>query len=101
MSSSGKSAQSWIDVKQHWPSRVNHVHQSVRCTLYVLLGCTCIAFFGSAWPQENQSAQPEQQVPQAAVVTKSATTIGFEVGAGSTWSFAGRSFAKDAPPERR
>ena len=39
---------------------------------------------GSAAAQEDKAAQAEQEVPQSAVITKSATAVGYEVGGGRT-----------------
>src|SRR5579864_4205619 len=54
-------------------------------TCTVLLCCLSAGFsVGSATAQADQTAQEGQQVPQSALITKSAAAIGYEVGAGST-----------------
>jgi outer membrane protein OmpA-like peptidoglycan-associated protein len=57
----------------------------------VLLCCLAVGFStGSAAAQADQSAQPDQnastvqQLPTSAVITKSATAVGYEVGGGGT-----------------
>ena len=51
----------------------------------VLVCCLVLGFsIGSAAAQEDKASQAEQHVPQSAVITKSATAVGYEVGAGST-----------------
>lgn len=53
------------------------------CTL--LLCCFSAGFSASsATAQADQTPQERQQVPQSALITKSATAIGYEVGGGST-----------------
>ena len=57
-----------------------------RMLAFTLLLCSIWIGFsiGSAAAQEDKAAQAEQQVPQSAVITKSATAVGYEVGGGST-----------------
>jgi outer membrane protein OmpA-like peptidoglycan-associated protein len=70
-----------IGTKEGRGRHVNDVRQAYRWILALTLSLcwTCIVFsIGFA------AAQAEQQVPPSAVITKSATAIGFEVGGGST-----------------
>jgi outer membrane protein OmpA-like peptidoglycan-associated protein len=57
-----------------------------RMLAFTLLLCSIWIGFsiGRAAAQEDKAAQAEQQVPQSAVITKSATAVGYEVGGGNT-----------------
>jgi len=50
----------------------------------VLLCWLWVAFPAPSASAQDQAAQAEQQVPQSAVITKSATAVGYEVGGGSS-----------------
>ena len=66
------------------------VRPSARPARRIVLGSVllCAVWIGltavRAAAQQDQEAPPEQQVPQSALITKSANAVGFEVGAGST-----------------
>jgi len=85
MKPTSKSAATSVDSKE-----TKHLNRG-RSGLSCVLACAALFFWSSIGTfvpkvaaQEVQSGQPEQQVPASAVITKSATAIGFEVGGGST-----------------
>src|SRR5579864_8865815 len=87
MKASENPAVTCIDIKERRGGRVNDACQANRLMLALTLSLCwiCIGLsIGSASAQEDKAAQAEQQVPQSAVITKSATAVGYEVGGGST-----------------
>jgi outer membrane protein OmpA-like peptidoglycan-associated protein len=56
-----------------------------RTTCSVLLCCLSAVFSeGATTDQQDQQEQQEQKLPQSALLTKSATAVGYEVGKGDT-----------------
>src|ERR1700747_2260220 len=56
-----------------------------RTTCSVLVCCLSAVFSeGATIDQQDQQEQQEQKVPQSALLTKSATAVGYEVGKGDT-----------------
>jgi outer membrane protein OmpA-like peptidoglycan-associated protein len=56
-----------------------------RTTCSVLLCCLSAVFSeGATTDQQDQQEQQEQKLPQSALLTKSATAVGYEVGGGGT-----------------
>ena len=87
MKASENPAVTCIDIKERRGRRVNDACQANKLMLARTLSLCwiCIGLsIGSASAQEDKAAQAEQQVPQSAVITKSATAVGYEVGGGST-----------------
>jgi outer membrane protein OmpA-like peptidoglycan-associated protein len=87
MKASENPAVTCIETKGRRGRRVNDACQANIWTLALTLSLCWIWIglsIGSAAAQEDKAAQAEQQVPQSAVITKSATAVGYEVGGGST-----------------
>ena len=75
------------EAKQAGSGRIGDTCRLDRWMFAFALSLCCIwagYAIGKAAGQADSAAQAEQQVPQSALLTKSATAIGFEVGGGST-----------------
>jgi outer membrane protein OmpA-like peptidoglycan-associated protein len=87
MRASENPAVTCIETKERRGRRVNDARQTYRWILALTLTLCWIwmgFLIGSAAAQEDKAAQAEQQVAPSAVITKSATAVGYEVGGGST-----------------
>jgi outer membrane protein OmpA-like peptidoglycan-associated protein len=87
MRASENPAVTCIETKERRGRRVDDARQAYRWILALTLTLCWIWMgfsIGGAAAQEDKADQAEQQVPQSAVITKSATAVGYEVGGGST-----------------
>ena len=85
MKSTKQSGLSSLEFAQREHVPVKLLRDPVRLVLlWGLFSFAWIGFSAAAAAQEDRSAPSTQQLPQSAVVTKSATAVGYEVGWGST-----------------
>lgn len=85
MKSTKQSGLSSLEFAQREHVPVKLLRDPVRLVLlWGLFSFAWIGFSAAAAAQEDRSAPSTQQLPQSAVVTKSATAVGYEVGSGST-----------------
>ena len=86
MKSSEKFPASCSGIEQHRRRAMNHERLKWTLIYFVLIHFVWPGFFvpRAVAQEDDHRAQAAQHVPQSAVITKSATAIGYEVGGGST-----------------
>jgi len=85
MESITQSGVSSLDLRQRGRVTLKLLRGTIRWMLLCgLFSCAWIGFSATSAAQEDHSAPSAQELPQSAVITKSASAVGYEVGAGST-----------------